>query len=145
MYYFSAQTQGFYHKGLHGDAIPQDAVALTDAQYDAVMNECPVGTYITVGPDGYPVRQPCTPPPPQQTERHWRDGQINQVQWLRDRHRDELELGRPPTLDAKQFEQLLQYLQALREWPQAESFPAPAHRPAPQPWLLALTTLNQPL
>jgi hypothetical protein len=145
MYFFSAQTQGFYHKGLHGDAIPKDAVALTDAQYDAVMSECPVGTYIAVGPGDYPFRQPCTPPSPQQTERHWRDEQINQVQWLRDRHHDEQELGRPTTLAAEQYEGLLHYLQALREWPQAKDFPSPAHRPAPQPWLLAVTTRNQPL
>jgi hypothetical protein len=145
MHFFSRSTRGFYHRDLHGDAIPEDAVELSTEQYDAVMQGCSLEACIAVGSDGYPVIQPRPAPAAEPAERHWRDQQINQVQWLRDRHHDELELGRTTTLTAERYEGLLHYLQALREWPQAKDFPSPAHRPAPQPWLLALTTRNQPL
>ena len=96
------------------------------------------------------TRSLLTPPPLTEDEtglleRHWRDAELNAVTWLRDRHRDELELGRHTSLPAERYEHLLHYLQALREWPQAKGFPSPAHRPAPQPWLLAVITRNQPL
>ena len=145
MHFFSRSTRGFYHRDLHGDAIPEDAVQLTSEQYDVVMQGCSLNTCIAVDRDGYPVLQPRAAPPAEPAERHWRDEQINQVQWLRDRHSDELELKRPTTLTTEQYENLLHYLQALREWPQAKGFPSPAHRPVPQPWLLSVTTRNQPL
>lgn len=68
-------------------------------------------------------------------ERSWRDAELSARQWLRDRHRDELELGRPTTLSSEQFTELLAYLQALRDWPVAESFPDPQRRPAPPRWI----------
>lgn len=68
-------------------------------------------------------------------ERVWRDAQIQRVSWLRDRHRDQLDIGLKTTLSAEQFKVLLDYIQALRDWPQADSFPAPAKRPVAMPWL----------
>ncbi|MGO0694427.1 hypothetical protein ACTORG_13155 [Pseudomonas guariconensis] len=68
-------------------------------------------------------------------ERQWRDSELEARQWLRDRHRDEQDLGRPTTLTDEQFIEFLTYLQALRDWPVAGSFPDPQQRPAPPDWI----------
>jgi hypothetical protein len=68
-------------------------------------------------------------------ERAWRDGELSGVAWLRERHRDQLELVRPTTLTAEQFAELLVYLQALRDWPQSPDFPALEQRPVAPPWI----------
>jgi hypothetical protein len=52
------------------------------------------------------------------------------------RHRDEQALGRGTTLKAAQYLELLEYRQALRDWPEASGFPAVVSRPtAPQWWV----------
>lgn len=71
----------------------------------------------------------------QEAERQWRDGELAAQQWLRDRHRDEQDLGRPTTLSNEQFFELLGYLQALRDWPQAETFPDASYRPLAPAWV----------
>lgn len=68
-------------------------------------------------------------------ERQWRDVELSARQWLRDRHRDEQDLGRPTTLSNVLFTELLSYLQALRDWPQSESFPDSQKRPKLPIWI----------
>ena len=63
------------------------------------------------------------------TERAWRDGQLDGLVWLRDRHRDQLEIGVTTTLMPEQFAELLVFMQALRDWPQSEAFPDTSARP----------------
>lgn len=67
--------------------------------------------------------------------RAWRDEAIESVKWLRERHRDEVDLGLGTRLSAVQFRELLEYLQSLRDWPQDKGFPAPESRPAPPLWM----------
>ena len=62
-------------------------------------------------------------------EREWRDAELASLTWQRDRHRDEVELGLPPTMPVPEFRSLLQYMQDLRDWPQSPSFPDPQYRP----------------
>lgn len=71
----------------------------------------------------------------QAAERQWRDNELAARQWLRERHRDELDLGRPTTLSNEQFSELLDYLQKLRDWPQAEAFPDLQYRPQTPNWI----------
>lgn len=73
------------------------------------------------------------------SERAWRDGEIAQHEWLVSRHRAERDLARDTTLSAERFTVLLEYLQALRDWPAAEAFPGSAERPVAPPWLADLT------
>lgn len=80
------------------------------------------------------------PEDPEAVERFWRDGQIEAVRWLRERHLDELTLVVETTLTGEQFSQLLEYLNALRNWPQSAFFPNNARRPAPAPWILDYLT-----
>ncbi|MDM3888343.1 phage tail assembly chaperone [Pseudomonas sp. BCRC 81390] len=68
-------------------------------------------------------------------ERAWRDAEITLYQWLRDRHRDELDLGRPTTFSDVQFLELLNYLQRLRDWPQDQHFPDRSARPVSPDWI----------
>lgn len=63
-----------------------------------------------------------TPPPPTieelfDTLRSVRDGRISAVLWMRERHSDELELGKEPTLTPEQCTALLTYIQVLRDLP----------------------------
>lgn len=68
-------------------------------------------------------------------ERVWRDTELAGVQWLRDRHRDQVEIGATPTLTPNQFNELLIYIQELRDWPQSEHFPEVKHRPEAPTWI----------
>lgn len=68
-------------------------------------------------------------------ERQWRDAELTALVWLRDRHRDQLEVGVPTTLTPEQFAELLVFMQALRDWPQSEIFPDSAQRPVAPPWI----------
>lgn len=69
-------------------------------------------------------------------EREWRDRELASVAWLRERHRDQVEIGGGTTLTAEQFQELLVYMQALRDWPQSEQFPVIEHRPVVPSWIV---------
>lgn len=69
-----------------------------------------------------------TPPPPTTGElfirlRSERDARISAVLWMRERHADELELGKEPTLTPEQYTALLTYIQALRDLPEQPGAP----------------------
>jgi len=68
-------------------------------------------------------------------ERRWRDLELQGVAWLRERHRDQAELGSDTTLSADQYSELLTYMQQLRDWPQSVSFPDSSKRPVPPDWI----------
>lgn len=67
-------------------------------------------------------------------EREWRDQAMTPAFSMRDRHRDEQDMGNATTLTAEQFTELLVYIQALRDWPQSPDFPSSAQRPLAPPW-----------
>ena len=63
-----------------------------------------------------------TPPAPTieelfDTLRSVRDGRISAVLWVRERHADELALGKETTFTPEQYTALLTYIQALRDLP----------------------------
>lgn len=68
-------------------------------------------------------------------ERTWRQSALSATEWLVTRHRDEQELGRGTTLKAQQYLELLEYRQALRDWPGAGAYPSPVSRPSAPQWL----------
>jgi len=72
---------------------------------------------------------------PDALERAWRDAELASVMWLRERHRDQVEISAQTTLSAEQFASLLVYVQALRDWPQAPDFPDVEHRPVAPAWI----------
>lgn len=67
-------------------------------------------------------------------ERGWRDRGIDSTQWLVARHREQQEMNNT-TLTGQQYTELLQYRQALRDWPQTTTFPAADFRPVAPSWI----------
>lgn len=99
----------------------EDLVLMTDAELQAYLNPARTREQIEAA------------------ERLWRDAAVNDVLWLRERHRDEQDLQRSTTLTGERFTELLAYLQALRDWPQSEQFPEAEHRPVAPPWITEQT------
>lgn len=130
----------------------RDIQRKTDGSYVVECNGFPFHATIADTPDVFQQilamlddGEPCTdyveqqmPEDLEQIERTWRDAEIEHVKWLRERHRDEQDLGVTTTLTAEQFAQVLAYVQALRDWPQSNNFPDSAQRPLPAAWLADL-------
>lgn len=136
-YFYSSSTGGVYRKGVHGD-IPADALAISDTTYTACFAETLApGKVVMPGQDGMPqiVDMPIASPDPATLERLWRDGELASVMWLRERHRDQVEIEADTTLSTDQFKSLLVYVQALRDWPQSPEFPDRERRPVALAWL----------
>ncbi|MFJ4346879.1 phage tail assembly chaperone [Pseudomonas sp. NPDC089401] len=121
---------------------PADAVELSQELFASVVSQRPADKLMQPGADGLPelVDFPAADSGQILTkERTWRDAKLAEVVWLRDRHRDQLEIGSDTTLTAEQFNALLVFMQALRDWPQSDAFPDVSQRPAPPVWLAEQT------
>jgi len=79
--------------------------------------------------------KPLSASPESDVARAWRDAEIARVSWLRDRHRDEVEIGDETTLTAEQYAELLAYIRTLRDWPATAEFPAEVSRPVVPEWV----------
>lgn len=129
---YSKTTGSCYLVGIHSD-IPADAKEISDELFVEVIGNPDPAKVRSHDATGRPILidpPAATPAQLASAERLWRDAELEAWQWLRDRHRDEQDLQRDTTLTAAQFNQVLAYLQALRDWPQAESFPDEAQRPS---------------
>ena len=73
--------------------------------------------------------------PSETLERSWRDTVIESVKWVRERHRDEIDLGGKTTITGDMFSELLTFIQELRDWPKSSEFPLEDGRPKPPVWL----------
>lgn len=79
---------------------------------------------------------------PSIAERNWRQASLSATEWLVTRHRDEQELGRGTLLKAAQYLELLEYRQALRDWPDSSHFPEVVFRPAAPEWMVGVSGWN---
>ncbi|MEN5143550.1 phage tail assembly chaperone [Pseudomonas juntendi] len=137
MRYYSQTTGCCYLTGIH-TTMPEDAVEIPDDRYQAVIGNPEPGKVRSHDAHGLPILidpPALTAEEVSSQERSWRDSELAANQWLRDRHRDEQDLGRATTLTEDQFVELLGYLQALRDWPQSESFPDLTFRPVAPGWI----------
>ncbi|MEN5094517.1 phage tail assembly chaperone [Pseudomonas protegens] len=91
------------------------------------MSETQIKAYIDSATSALPTKE--------DTERNWRDIELTSLKWLRERHRDQLEIQTPTSIDREQFNELLVYMQALRDWPQSASFPDANFRPMAPSWV----------
>lgn len=73
---------------------------------------------------------------PMETERSWRLSNLLSTEWQVTRHRDEQDLGRGTSLKAAQYLELLEYRQALRDWPDSAHYPAVGGRPSAPAWFV---------
>ena len=132
---YSESTQTTYLIGVH-TAIPDDAVEISDELYLSVIGNPPDGKIRAHDKNGLPylIDAPELVPDLPALERQWRDQELASLAWLRDRHRDQVEIGSQTTLTSEQFGQLLVYMQALRDWPQSPDFPNSLKRPVGSFW-----------
>ncbi|WP_252090590.1 phage tail assembly chaperone [Pseudomonas sp. MWU13-3659] len=115
MKYFNNPETGMVHAyddDVPSSFVPRELVPMSDVQ---------VTEYI----EGQAISQAS----PEKIERDWRDRELASTIWLRDRHRDQSEIGTQSNLGTEQFHALLTYLQALRDWPQSDEFPDAGKRP----------------
>jgi hypothetical protein len=134
--YYSQTTGCSYLLGLH-TSMPEDAVEIPEELFLAVICSPLPGKVRAHDEKGLPFLVDA-PEPIQDLEaqeRVWRDNELSGVLWLRERHRDQLEIEQPTTLTAEQFNELLAYLQALRDWPQSPYFPDRESRPTAPAWI----------
>jgi hypothetical protein len=54
-----------------------------------------------------------------------RKSYLDQSDWMTTRHRDQKDKGGPTTLTEEQYLQLLDYKQALRDWPSSGNYNEP--------------------
>lgn len=133
--YYVPSSGGFRESAIH--TIPSDAVAITADEHRALLDAQARGCSIQPGPGGRPVA--VEPPAPGAEQlaaaiRSERDRRLSAVLWLRDRHRDELELGLATTLNVAQYSALMTYIQALRDLPEQAGFPWAVPDDAACPW-----------
>lgn len=133
---YSQSTQTTYISGLHA-VIPADAVEISKDLYLSIIANPVPGKIRAHDEQGLPylVDAPEVLSDPAVQERQWRDLELASVMWLRERHRDQLEIEAPTTLTGEQFKELLVYMQALRDWPQSPDFPQAEHRPVAPSWI----------
>lgn len=120
-------------KGLH--IIPDGAVRVDEKLWAQLIQE--TDCFWRLGDDGSITRHPL--PVVKEDlpliERQWRDVEIESVRWLRERHRDEIEIGTATSITESQFEEILIYIQRLRDWPTSQDFPAKDKRPGKPHWV----------
>ncbi|KSL06275.1 phage tail assembly chaperone [Pseudomonas aeruginosa] len=136
-HFFGADPVAFYDTAINTD-IPDDAVEITADEHAALLAAQARGKRIAAGKDGRPIL--LDPPAPtrdelESFERIWRDARLRETDPLVARHRDEIEAGDVPTLDAEKYSALQTYRRALRDWPEAGEFPLAEHRPKAPEWL----------
>lgn len=137
MRFYSRTTGNCYISGLHAE-MPVDAVEISDECFEAVIGNPLPGKVRSHDKSGFPI---LIDEPPRSSlekaaeERGWRECQLSACQWLRERHRDEEDLGRPTSLGQERFIELLTYIQALRDWPQNPDFPDAQYRPPAPDWI----------
>lgn len=135
--FYSQATGTTYFKEIHGD-IPSDALLISEDRYKEVITNPAPGKVRAHDENGLPI---LIDPPPSTAdelataERSWRDAEIENWQWLRERHRDEIDSARPTSMTVEQSVELLDYVQALRDWPQSSNFPGSQYRPEAPSWL----------
>lgn len=133
--FYSQSTGCTYLEGLHAQ-MPEDAVQITQERLLSVLGDPEPGKVRGHDESGLPILMDPPPAMLENAERNWRDSEIERVQWLRERHRDQLEMDQQPTLMPEQFSELLTYLRNLRDWPQSPDFPSADGRPATPAWIV---------
>lgn len=142
-YRHNAGAHEFYLEAL-GQIPPEGAIECPAEAYEALFAADPVlWRFAGPGADGLPFLEATgvVRPTPEQLvaveERAWRDAELLRATAVRDRHRDQQELGIATAITDSQFVELLTYMQSLRDWPQSPAFPVASGRPAAPVWLSA--------
>lgn len=138
--YFSTSTGAFYDLSFWTADLPEDAVLIDGETHTAQLTAEASGLHRAGDAGGNPVA--VEPPPPTIEElaahaRRRRDQEIAAIQWLIERHRGEVTLGRTTSLTHEDYLLVLQHAQDLRDVPEQEAFPTDIEWPVLPPELLA--------
>lgn len=138
--YFAASTGAFYDLSFWTADLPEDAVLVDGETHAAQLTAEASGLHRAGDAGGNPVA--VEPPPPTIEElaahaRRRRDQEIAAIQWLIERHRGEVTLGRTTSLTHEDYVLVLQHAQDLRDVPEQEAFPTDIEWPVLPPELLA--------
>ena len=138
--YFAASTGAFYDTSLWASELPSDAVLIEGETHTAQLTAEASGLHRAGDAGGNPVA--VEPPPPTIEElaahaRRRRDQEIAAIQWLIERHRGEVTLGRTTSLTHEDYLLVLQHAQDLRDIPEQDAFPTDIEWPVLPPELLA--------
>ncbi|CAI8789639.1 Phage tail protein [Pseudomonas sp. IT-P171] len=142
--FHSPSKDAMFNDAVYGNAMPEDAVQIPANRVDEILAGLGLQKTLVVDEGGKLVLVEPVPVVPTleqiaAAERTWRDAEVSRVLWLRDRHRDQLDVGMDTTLTAEQFNELLTYIQALRDWPQSSDFPDSQDRPIAPAWIAEQT------
>jgi hypothetical protein len=114
------RVTGFYHGAIHGTKVPKRAIKITPEQHTDAMRQQSEGMemFVAASLDKLEYRKPVvTDEQKWATVRADRDRLLNELFWLVERHREQLDLGIETTLSEVQYKSLLKYRQALRDLP----------------------------
>lgn len=128
------EQDGRYHYSLTDNG----GLEISAERHLSLLDAGSAGKWVRPGANGAPEITDPLPPDDEvlkEKERAWRNAELQAYEWLVTRHRDEQDLNQANTLTAQQFVELLSYRQALREWPQSDSFFNEELRPARPDWL----------
>lgn len=138
--HFSASTGAFYDRSFWTADLPDDAVQVENEAHAAQLAAEASGLHRAGDAAGRPVAIEPAPPSTEELAaqaRRRRDQEIAAIQWLIERHRGEVALGRTTTLTNEDYLLVLQHAQDLRDVPEQETFPAVIDWPVLPPELLA--------
>ena len=138
--FYSPSTGAFYDDAFWDAPLPDDAAEVSAEHHAALMEASSLGKIIQPDANGAPVAVEAPEPPFEtlaQRARRRRDGEIDALRWLRERHRDEVALGITTSLTAEDFHLVLEHIQALRDLPDQAGFPEAIEWPVLAPELLA--------
>lgn len=137
--FYSYAERGFFDSGIH-TSIPGDAVEVSAKKRIEILEAVSRGMVVERSDNGEMMLRDAVrdDAADQQEERDWRDAELSRISWLRDRHRDQEEMQMETTLSAEQYNELLAYIQQLRDWPQSVQFPDAEHRPSRPEWARSL-------
>ncbi|WP_265535209.1 tail fiber assembly protein [Pseudomonas saponiphila] len=124
--FYSAETNGFYSLGTHGDSRPADAVEISDELYFSCLAGQSRGLSIQPGSDGYPI---LTEQPPQSPEQiltsalALRDNLLTVATLRINPLQDAVDLGDATDADTVLLKKWKQYRVAVNRVRDQDSFP----------------------
>jgi hypothetical protein len=121
--YWSPSTRGFYSSHVHGNAVPADAVKISDQTYARLISANSAGSDIELGSQGMPIAVERTPDQATKiaSARARRNAALVATDWMMLRHQEED--ARSKTLSDDAVAALTRYRAELRAWPQQPGFP----------------------
>ncbi|WP_233854166.1 tail fiber assembly protein [Paraburkholderia sp. HD33-4] len=123
---------GFYDDEIHGDAIPERAVKISDETYAALLDGQASGKRMKVTADGSPELVDHPPPPDDVLAaqvRAQRNAALAETDWTVAQQQEHILNGTTPD-NPERFKAYATYRQALRDVPQQVGFPREIDWPA---------------